>query len=203
MFFGGGATKISPLTGLTQEIFPRAFCSLIVEYRDGMCLRKQQVLWPGVTVLGALILVGCASSKVAPRRQAYANEYTALSAEEKATVDRGALSEGMSTNAVLIAWGEPTTISTISTPNGPFVIWEYYRKKTITEQPVQRELIIPRSSTPVPESRVFPNAGVSHSTRVIESLDRTAVFHDERLVNWSPRKSLPTVAGSTPDGGSH
>ena len=146
---------------------------------------KMQILWPCLTMLSLLLFVGCVSSHIAARRQAYAADYAALTAEEKALVDRGQLQQGMSTNAVLIAWGQPTTISTIPTPNGPFVIWEYYRKKTATIQPDRREVMVQGSPTPVPISRVLPEATTSFSPPVVESLDRTAAFHKERLVNWS------------------
>ena len=113
-----------------------------------------------LTMLSLLLLVGCERSHIAARRQANAADYAALTAEDKALVDRGELRQGMSTNAVLIAWGQPTIISTTPTPNGPFVIWEYYRK------------------------RAAAYAAPSFSPPVVESLDRTAVFHHERLVSW-------------------
>jgi len=138
-------------------------------------------------MLGLLLLVGCESSNIAARRQAYATDYAALSAEEKALVDKGKLRQGMSTNEVLIAWGQPEIISTMDTPNGPFVIWEYYRKRTVTTPSVRREVMVPGSSTPVAESRVFPNAAPSGSSSVVESLERTAAFQNDRLVNWSPK----------------
>ena len=74
---------------------------------------KMQILWPCLTMLSLLLFVGCESSHIAARRQAYAADYATLTAEDKALVDRGQLRQGMSTNAVLIAWGQPTTISTI------------------------------------------------------------------------------------------
>jgi hypothetical protein len=146
---------------------------------------EKQILWPCLTILSLLFFVGCESSHIAARRQAYAADYAALTAKDKALVDRGQLRQGMSTNAVLIAWGQPTTISTIPTPNGPFVIWEYYRKRTATIQPDRREVMVQGSPTPVPISRVFPEATPSFSPPAVESLDRTAAFHKERLVSWS------------------
>lgn len=86
-----------------------------------------------------------------------------------------------------IAGGQPQIISSMSTPNGPFIIWEYYRKRTITTPSARREFILPRSSTPVPENLLFPNTGPAFSSSVVESLDRSAVFHNEQLVNWSPK----------------
>jgi hypothetical protein len=136
-------------------------------------------------MLGLLLLVGCESSHIAARRQAYAADYAALTAEDKALVDRGELRQGMSTNAVLIAWGQPSIISTMPTPNGPYVIWEYYQKRAATNPLVRREVMVPWSSTPVPESQVFPEAAGSFSTSTVESLDRSAAFHKERLVGWS------------------
>ncbi len=145
------------------------------------------MLWKWPTVLSVLLLVGCASSNVAAWRQAHATDYAALSAADKAAVDKGKVREGMSTNAVLIAWGRPDIVSTMSTPNGPFVIWEYYRKRTITTPSPRREAMVPWSSTPVPDSRLFPNTAPTFSTSVVETLEHTAAFHNERLVNWSPR----------------
>src|ERR1035437_6678346 len=138
-----------------------------------------------LTMLSLLLLVGCESSNIAARRQAHVADYAALTAGDKALVDRGQLRQGMSTNAVLIAGGQPTFISTTLTPNGPFITWEYYRKKAVTSPPFRREIMVPWSSTPVPESEVFPKAAPPFSTAVAESLDRTAVFHKDRLVGWS------------------
>ena len=143
---------------------------------------KMQILWPCLTMLSLLLFVGCESSHIAARRQAYAADYATLTAEDKALVDRGELRQGMSTNAVLIAWGQP---STMPTPNGPYVIWEYYQKRAATNPLVRREVMVPWSSTPVPESQVFPEAAGSFSTSTVESLDRSAAFHKERLVGWS------------------
>jgi hypothetical protein len=144
------------------------------------------MLWACLMMLSPLLLIGCASAHIAARRQAHAADYAALTAEEKALVDRGELCQGMGTNAVLIAWGQPSIISTTLTPNGPFVTWEYYRKRAGTDLSVRREVMVPWSSTPVPASQVFPDAVSSPFTPpVVESLARTAVFHNERLVNWS------------------
>jgi hypothetical protein len=148
-------------------------------------LSKKQMLRTCLTMHGLLLLVGCTSSNIAARRQALAADYAALTAKEKALVDRGELRQGMSTNAVLIAWGQPSIISTMLTPNGPFITWEYYRKRTVTDPSVQREIMVPWSSTPVPISQVFPEAARYYSSSVVESQDRTAVFHKERLVGWS------------------
>jgi hypothetical protein len=153
---------------------------------DYMRMSKQQILWTCLTLLSPLLLIGCESAQIAARRQAQAADYAALTAEEKALVDRGKLRQGMSTNAVLIAWGQPSIVSTTPTPNGPFVTWEYYRKRAGTDPSVRREVMVPWSSTPVPVSRVCPDAAPSPLTPpVVELLDRTAIFHKERLVNWS------------------
>lgn len=149
-----------------------------------MRISKQQVLWLGLTLL--LPLVGCERAHRAARRRAHPQDYAALSGEEKTAVDRGALRQGMNTNAVLIAWGAPTLVSTMSTPSGPYVIWEYYRKRVAGEQTVRREVIVPWSPTPVPESRLYPTTPPP-TPPVVEYLERTAVFHEDRLVNWSPK----------------
>jgi len=143
---------------------------------------KNQTLWTCLALLSVLVVIGCEKSAIDERKRAHAGEYAALGGDDQASVNHGMLREGMTTNAVRIAWGQPTVISTISTPNGPFVFWEYYRKKTVVEDP---QVMVPRSPTPVPQSRVLP--GTAPKSRVVEWLDRTAVFHDERLVNWEPK----------------
>ena len=143
---------------------------------------KKQVVLAGLALVIALGFSGCQSSRASQRKREHASEYAALGGEDKASVDRGQLRVGMTTNAVVLAWGQPTTISTISTPNGPFVFWEYYRKRVVTQDP---QVMVPRSPTPVPQSLAIP--GASPRTKVFEYLDRSAVFHDEKLVNWEPR----------------
>ena len=146
-----------------------------------MC-RFNGSLWTCLALLSVLVGSGCQRSQLAKRKRAAAGAYAALSAEDKASVDRGTLHEGMTTNAVLIAWGQPSIVSTISTPNGPFLFWEYYRQKTVVQEP---QAIVSGAPTPVPQSRVLPN--IPPTSRVVEWLARTAVFHDDRLVNWEPR----------------
>ncbi len=63
------------------------------------------MLWKVPTMLSLLLLVGCESSNIATQRKVHATDYAALSTPEKSLVDRGKLCQGMSTNAVLIAWG--------------------------------------------------------------------------------------------------
>jgi hypothetical protein len=138
-------------------------------------------------MLSLLLLVGCAGSNIAARRQAHATDYAAMTAQEQASVDRGQLRQGMSTNAVLIAWGQPGLTSTMVTPNGPFVIWEYYRKRAVATPAARREVMVPWSPTPVPENRLLLNAPPAPSTASVEELERSAVFHNQRLVNWSPK----------------
>ncbi|HLH56806.1 MAG TPA: hypothetical protein VKY92_24685 [Verrucomicrobiae bacterium] len=146
---------------------------------------KRQILCAGLAGLCLLAIVGCSSSNLEARRQAHPADYAALNPAEKASVDRGRLQPGMTTNAVLLAWGQPTIISSISTPNGPYIVWEYYRKTTLAQQPSAGKVIVPGSPTPVPYSRVSPEA--PPPPRVVEFLDRSAVFHQDKLVNWDPR----------------
>ena len=95
---------------------------------------KRQILCAGLAGLCLLAIVGCSSSNLEARRQAHPADYAALNPAEKASVDRGRLQPGMTTNAVLLAWGQPTIISSISTPNGPYIVWEYYRKTTLARR---------------------------------------------------------------------
>ena len=76
---------------------------------------------------GLALLCGCATSSIEKRRAQRPEAYAALSSDARAQVDRGEIAEGMDTNAVFIAWGRPTKITTRSGNDRREIEWWYYR----------------------------------------------------------------------------
>ncbi|MBI4662931.1 MAG: hypothetical protein HY735_29325 [Verrucomicrobia bacterium] len=77
-------------------------------------------------LIGACLLVGCATSTIESRREERFSAYTALSAEHRQLVDHGQIKVGMSPDAVFIAWGAPTEILESETEQGHTTVWIYH-----------------------------------------------------------------------------
>jgi hypothetical protein len=75
-----------------------------------------------------LILAGCAThSTIETRRQERLSAYDALPADQKAMVDAGQIRVGMPSDAVYIAWGQPSEILESEDPQqGHLVFWRYF-----------------------------------------------------------------------------
>jgi hypothetical protein len=80
----------------------------------------------GSLLLISVTLVGCATSTVQTRRQEQFSEYSSLSPEQKAAVDRGEIKVGMSMEAVYIALGKPSQIWAGESSTGSMVTWVYH-----------------------------------------------------------------------------
>ena len=74
----------------------------------------------------AFLLVGCATSTVATRKQERAAAYAALPAEAQTLVDEGRIKVGMSPDAVYIAWGAPSEVLESESAQGHVTIWVYH-----------------------------------------------------------------------------
>jgi hypothetical protein len=132
--------------------------------------------------LTSLVLVaGCQSSGIEARRKANSAAYAALSPAERVLVDRGQLSKGMNTNAVLIAWGKPNDVDILRTPNGPYLIWNYY-------MPVPPGLIAsktaPQRAGTAPGPVVYVDAQGRKRAAHFQYVERSAVFFEGRLDSW-------------------
>jgi hypothetical protein len=82
-----------------------------------------------------LLVSGCATSTVQTRSREQAAAYAALSPDMRAKVDRSEIAVGMPMDAVYIAWGKPTQISTAQASDGKNIVtwiysgttWQEYR----------------------------------------------------------------------------
>lgn len=82
-------------------------------------------------VAACLILaaMGCRSSAVAQRKTQHRDAYQSLDATTRSLVDKGKIRNDMDTNAVFIAWGQPTDAFAIDLPGGGRrTIWNYEEK---------------------------------------------------------------------------
>jgi len=73
----------------------------------------------------SLVLVGCATSTIASRKQERANGYAALTPEFQTLVSEGQIRRGMSEDAVYIAWGKPAQILHQEDQHGMTTVWIY------------------------------------------------------------------------------
>jgi hypothetical protein len=79
-----------------------------------------------VTVLGMLVASGCATRSTIPSRIRERPEaYSALTPTMRAAVDAGQIMEGMSKDAVFMAWGHPSETVQVDGPGGPYEMWVY------------------------------------------------------------------------------
>ena len=77
-------------------------------------------------ILGALAVGGCATQSTIPSRIRERPEaYSALTPMMRAAVDAGRLMEGMSRDAVFMAWGKPSETVQVDGAGGPFEMWVY------------------------------------------------------------------------------
>lgn len=73
-----------------------------------------------------MLASGCATSNVETRSRERAATYAALSPEVRALVDQSQIANGMSMDAVYIAWGNPTQISNAQSSDGKTIVtWIY------------------------------------------------------------------------------
>lgn len=81
----------------------------------------------------AVVVVGCQSSGVGKRKAERKAAYRSLSTESRKRVDQGGIQDGMDTNAVFIAWGQPTAVLHFDVPAGKQEVWTYERNWTFVK----------------------------------------------------------------------
>ena len=76
-------------------------------------------------LLASLLLTGCATSTLQTRKQERYAAYSQLPPDQKAAVDSGQITVGMSMDAVYIAWGKPSQVLVAESSKGSTVTWLY------------------------------------------------------------------------------
>ncbi len=128
----------------------------------------------------ALFAAGCSTvdSRIKQNPAAYAN----LSASEQALVRQGRIDEGMSPEAVYLAWGSPGETARGSVKGRRFEEWRYF---VYNQEPVTN-LGIGIASVPVatPEGLYFVDRGVDLGYVTQQRLSRRVVFEQRKVVSW-------------------
>jgi len=129
---------------------------------------------PALILLAVLLASGCATNSIARRKQERLDAYSNLPASHQVAVEQGRLLEGMTTNAVYIAWGKPSETSS----EGTTIKWLYHEKE-YEEQ---------KHTTIAVGPRVY---GIPEETRTLysRSVLRKSVTFDQGLVRewtWTP-----------------
>ena len=76
-------------------------------------------------LLASLLLTGCATITLQTRKQERDAAYSQLPPDQKAAVDSGQITVGMSMDAVYIAWGKPSQVLVAESSKGSTVTWLY------------------------------------------------------------------------------
>jgi len=75
--------------------------------------------------LALAMLAGCATQTIQSRKQERYAAYAALSPEMRDAVDRGMIKVGMPMDAVYIAWGSPSQVTSGGNASGEVTTWLY------------------------------------------------------------------------------
>ena len=83
---------------------------------------------PSLLIVAALLFGGCATpSTIESRRNEKLSAYSTLAPEEQQMVDQGQIRIGMTSEAVYIAWGQPSEILESEDPQrGRVSTWRFY-----------------------------------------------------------------------------
>lgn len=147
------------------------------------------------TLLLCLALTGCETMNPAERRvQRNPELFASLKEKERAAVLRGEVAEGMSRDAVYLAWGRPGRVMTGSRNGSDQERWAYFRAT-----PVQTTSFSYGSYAAHPFYSSYgihpqfgygygPGWGVGSGIDYVPEIDRTVEFANGRVVAWEWRR---------------
>jgi len=162
-----------------------------------MCRRTTLILTLGTLAIAS---AGCQSSGVAQRRAQRIEVYQSFDAATRRLVDKGGIQNGMDTNAVFIAWGQPTDAFTIGLPGGgQRLIWNYEEKwayefkRRTRAAPSPVYTMAPYGYTPQPTYQ----RGETERWRIpITYVSKSVTFSEGKVMEWKklkpPAYSQPT-----------
>lgn len=151
-----------------------------------------------VTACLILVAVSCRSSAIAQRKAQHLEAYQSLDATTRSLVGKGKIQNGMDTNAVFIAWGQPTDAFAVDLPGGgKRTIWNYEKKWAYEFRQSGASDSGTVTSTRFGVERV-EGGGQSRRWRVpITYVAKSVTFADGRVIEWKkydpPAYSQPTA----------
>jgi hypothetical protein len=141
-------------------------------------------------ILPALLLAGCATNPAEQRIQKHPERFAALSPREKDFVLRGEVTEGMSQDAVFLAWGRPGRVMSGSRDGRGRERWAYFRTAPVSTVSVGYGGYGPHpfysayGFHPAYGYGYGPGWGYGSGVDYVPYLDRSVEFVNGRVVAW-------------------
>lgn len=138
----------------------------------------------------ALFLAACASNPSAHRIKRHPELYAKLSEREKADAARGLVSEGMSRDAVFIAWGRPDRVMSGSRKGRGRERWAYFGSMPVSTFSVGYGTYGPHpfythyGVHPAFGYGYGPGWGFGPGIDYMPVVDRSVEFANDRVVAW-------------------
>jgi len=141
--------------------------------------------------LASVLLGGCATTNPAARRvQKYPERFADLTQREKDLVLRGEVAEGMSRDAVFLAWGRPGRVMSGSRDGRGKERWAYFHTAPVSTYSVGYGAFGPHpfyTSFGVHPAYGYgfgPGWGFGSGIDYVPYLERTVEFENGRVVAW-------------------
>ena len=138
----------------------------------------------------ALFLASCATNPAEHRVKKFPERFAGLSDREKELVLRGEVAEGMSQDAVFLAWGQPGRVMAGSRDGHGSERWAYFHTAPVNTYSVGYGGFAPHpfySAYGVHPAFGYgygPGWGFGTGVDYVPSLDRTVEFANGKVVAW-------------------
>ncbi len=140
-----------------------------------------------VVSFATLLLVSCATNPIDRRIQRYPGMFNTLSDSDKTKVVQGQVSEGMSTDAVFLAWGRPNRVMSGSQSGKSRERWLYFGSEPVTSVSVGFGSYGPHHH----HGFGYGYGGAWDMGTMVDYMpviDRQAEFVNGRVVSWEWRR---------------
>lgn len=142
--------------------------------------------------LAAFLLASCATNPAEQRAKKYPERFAGLSERERDLVLRGEVSEGMSQDAVFLAWGRPGRVMSGSRNGRGSERWAWFRSAPVSNYSIGYGAFGPHpfySSYGVHPAFGYgygygPDWGFGTGVDYVPYLDRTVEFVNGKVVAW-------------------
>lgn len=140
--------------------------------------------------LAALLLISCATNPAEQRVKKYPERFAGLSGRERDLVLRGEVDEGMSQDAVFLAWGRPGRVMSGSRNGRGSERWAWFRSAPVSTYSMGYGGFGPHpfysayGMHPAFGYGYGPDWGFGAGVDYVPYLDRTVEFANGKVVAW-------------------
>ena len=140
-------------------------------------------------LLPALLFTACATNPAEQRVKKYPERYAGLSSRDKDLVLRGEVAEGMSQDAVFLAWGRPGRVMAGSRNGRGSERWAWFRSAPVSAYSVgygwgPHPFYSAYGMHPAYGYGYGPGWGFGTGVDYVPYLDRTVEFVNGKVVAW-------------------